>query len=249
MGQFKGQGVVIRSINLGEWDKLLTVFSEGRGKIKVVAKGARKVQSRYASLTQPFCNITFTVYSGKSIHTFGQVTLIESYRAIREDLTKMAYGLYMLELIDIALEDEQAHDDILSLLIACLHILSLTEHVELLLSFFLLRLLNRLGWWLSLAQCPVCGAKSGTRFSIEHLGFPCAQCQRSYSDALVTLSSDGLALLRELSGNDWLRIESLPLYGKGEQEVAAILDRAVSRKMEKKPESYAFLSLIRSTAR
>ena len=49
MGQFKGEGIVLRSMNLGEWDKLLTVFTQGQGRLKIVAKGARKIQSRYRS--------------------------------------------------------------------------------------------------------------------------------------------------------------------------------------------------------
>ncbi len=146
MPQFKGEGVVLRSSNLGEWDKLLVVLGQGAGKTRIVAKGARKVQSRYASLTQVFSHINYTVYSGRSLATFSQAELRQGFPALRDNLDKMAYGLYLLELVDSLLEEGQVHDDILSLLLASLHILSLSDKHELLLGFFQIRLLARLGW-------------------------------------------------------------------------------------------------------
>ncbi|KAF0198122.1 MAG: DNA repair protein RecO (recombination protein O) [Bacillota bacterium] len=251
MGQFKGEGIVLRSMNLGEWDKLLTVFTQGQGRLKIVAKGARKIQSRYASLTQLFCNIRFTVYQGKSVHTFSQVELIEGFRPLREDLGRMAYGIYMLEMIDATLEEGQSHDDILSLLIACLHILSHTDHLELLLAFYELRLLSRLGWGLSLESCPVCGGKMGAKFSIQNLGFPCSACipGGAGEKPLLTISLAAYSLLKTLCGGDWRRLEALPTGIPGEKEVAAVLDRIIYIKLEKRLESYVFLSQIRSTAR
>ena len=250
MGQFRGQGIVLRSMNLGEWDKLLTVFTEGQGKLKIVAKGARKVQSRYASLTQLFCNIRFTVYQGKSMHTFSQVELIEGFRPLREDLNRMTYGLYMLEMVDVTLVEGQSHDDILSLLIACLHILSHTDHLELLLAFYELRLLSRLGWRLNLLQCPVCGGRPGVRFSVQNLGFPCLGCTTGGTgETLITMSSDALSLLNTLCGGDWRCIEDLSSEVPGKNEVAAVLDRIIYAKLEKRLESYAFLTQIRNTAR
>ncbi|MDP3488199.1 MAG: DNA repair protein RecO [Bacillota bacterium] len=249
MGQFKGEGVVLRSMNLGEWDKLLTVFTYGQGRLKIVAKGARKIQSRYASITQLFCNVRFTVYRGKSMHTFSQVELIEGFRPLREDLGRMTYGLYMLEMVDATLDEGQSHDDILSLLIACLHILSHTEHLELLLAFFELRLLSRLGWALNLERCPVCNGKRGNKFSMQNLGFPCSACIPGDGEAFVTTSVVALSLLKTLGGGDWRPIEALPTDVPGGKEVTVLLDRIIYVKLEKRLESYAFLSQIRNTAR
>lgn len=250
MAQIKGEGIVLRATNLGEWDKLLVIFAEGRGKVKAVAKGARKIQSRYASLTQPFSHIRFTLYQGKSLHTFSQVELLEGYRSLREDLDKMAYGLYMLELVDAALVDDQPHDDILSLLIACLHILSHTARPELLLAFFELRYLSRVGFGLSVDTCPICAGRPGPKLSVEVPGFVCARCQSEGAPrAAVAISKEGLTLLKHLAGGDWRRVEALPEPALGEKEVSALLDRIVITKLEKRPESYTFLTQIRSSAR
>jgi DNA repair protein RecO len=149
MPQAKGDGIVLRVADFGEWDRLLVVFAAGSGKTRMVAKGARKAQSRYASITQPFCHLNYTYYSGRGLGTLSQAQLHNGFPAIRNDLDKMAYGLYLLELTDSFLEEGQEHDGVFSLLLAALHILCETADYELLLAFFQVRFLARLGWAVS----------------------------------------------------------------------------------------------------
>lgn len=149
MPQVKGEGIVLRAADFGEQDRLLIVFGMGRGKTRAVAKGARKAQSRYASLTQPFCHLNYTFYTGRGLGTLSQAELINGFPAIRDDLDKMSYGLYLLELVESFLEEGQEHDDIFSLLLASLHILASSCEHELLLAFFQVRFLARLGWAVS----------------------------------------------------------------------------------------------------
>lgn len=152
MPQAKGDGIVLRVADFGEWDRLLVVFAVGSGKTRMIAKGARKTQSRYASLTQPFCHLNYTYYAGRGLGTLNQAQLHNGFPEIRNDLDKMAYGLYMLELTDSFLEEGQKHDDVFSLLLAALHILCETTDYELLLAFFQVRFLARLGWAVSARQ-------------------------------------------------------------------------------------------------
>lgn len=152
MPQEKGDGIVLRVADFGEWDRLMVVFAAGRGKTRIIAKGARKAQSRYASIAQPFCHLGFTYYQGRGLGTLNQAELHNGFPGIRSDLDKMAYGLYVLELTDAFLEEGQEHDDILSLLLAALHILCDTTEYELFLAFFQTRFLARLGWAVSLEQ-------------------------------------------------------------------------------------------------
>jgi len=250
MPLLRGEGVVLRSMNLGEWDRLLVVLTVGLGKIKVVAKGARKVQSRYASITQPFSYLRFTSYRGKTFHTLSQVEVIEGYRPLRDNLEKIAYGLYLMELVDLSLVEEQAHDDILSLLLASLHILCHSERYELLLAFFELRLLSRLGFALDLRQCAECGGQAGHRLRLNAGGLLCDRCsQEGAAHGAVTVSSEALRLLAALRQNDWQKIETMPKTPVGEREMAALLDRIVSHRIEKTPESFKFLAEIRRGSR
>ena len=250
MPQVKGEGLVLRTTNLGEWDRLVVVLAAGMGKIRAVAKGARKVQSRYASVTQPLSHIRFTAYVGQSLPTLSQAEPLESFRSLREDLDSLAYALYMLELVDSSLVDAQPHDDVLSLAIACLHILCHTDHRELLLAFFELRLLARLGFGLELNACPRCAGPAGEHLALEIPGFPCQKCyRREVQGTQVKVSSTALNLLRKLRGGDWRAVEGLCAPVAGEREVAAVLDSIVFAKLEKRLASYAFLCAIRAAVR
>ncbi|MBT9153966.1 MAG: DNA repair protein RecO [Firmicutes bacterium] len=250
MPQVKAEGLILRSSNLGEWDRLVVVLAMGYGKVRVVAKGARKIQSRYASVTQPLTHLRFTAYVGGKLPTLSQAEALESFRPLRENLDSLAYALYILELVDMSLVDAQPHDDILSLAIACLHILSHTEHRELLLAFFELRLLARLGFALELGVCPRCAGLPGEHLVVDLPGFPCHKCsQREGPRTQIRVSGTAMNLLSKLSGGDWRAVEGLSAPVAGEREVAAVLDSIVFAKLEKRPESHAFLCAIRVAAR
>jgi len=250
MPQLKGEGLVLRSFNIGEWDRLLVIFVAGHGKVRAVAKGARKVQSRFASVTQPFSHLRFTLYQGRSLHTLSQVEMIEGFRPLRENLDKIAYGLYMMELVDLSLVDGQGHDDILSLLLACLHIMCHSERHELLLAFFELRLLSRLGFAVSVEHCIECGSDAPHKLLLTAPGFLCLSCSnRALSGGMVAVSQDAHRLLRVLSEGSWRGIEALPEPESAEREVAILLDRIMTHKLERTPESRAFLTELRQGAR
>jgi DNA repair protein RecO (recombination protein O) len=246
MPQVKGEGLILKAGNLGEWDRLVVVLAAGMGKMRAVAKGARKVQSRYASVTQPLTHMRFTAYVGRSLPTLSQAEPLESFRSLREDLDSLAYALYMLELVDVSLVDAQPHDDVLSLAIACLHILSHTEHRELLLAFFELRLLARLGFGLELNSCPRCAGPAGEYLVPDIPGFPCQKCsQGEIQGQRVKVSSTAHNLLLRLRGSDWRAVEGLCAPVAGEREVAALLDGVIFAKLEQRPASHAFLCAIR----
>lgn len=250
MPQLKGEGLVLRSYNLGEWDRLLLILVAGHGKVRAVAKGARKVQSRFASVTQPFSHLRFTLYQGKSLYTLSQVEMVEGFRPLRENLDKIVFGLYMMELVDLSLVDGQSHDDILSLLTACLHILCHSERHELLLAFFTLRLLSRLGFAVSVEHCMECGSKAGQKLVLAAPGFLCPTCSnRAQSQSLVTVSKEAHHLLLALSEGSWRRLETWPEPAPAEREVAVLLDRIMTHKLERTPESRAFLAELRRGTR
>jgi len=70
---YKEQGVVLRSIKLGEADKIVTVMTQGSGKVRAVAKGIRKTTSRFGARLEPFTHVSLMVYRGRgSLDTVSQ---------------------------------------------------------------------------------------------------------------------------------------------------------------------------------
>ena len=74
MPLYKEQGVVLRSVKLGEADKIVTVMTQGSGKVRAVAKGIRKTTSRFGARLEPFTHVSVMVYRGRgSLDTVSQV--------------------------------------------------------------------------------------------------------------------------------------------------------------------------------
>jgi len=104
-------GIVIKRRNYGEGDKLLIVFSREYGKLKVIAKGIRKVPSRRAGHVELFREVRMTIRRGSGMDYMSEVTstTVSSYK---ENLTLLGIVFVATELVDALLPDEQEHTDI-----------------------------------------------------------------------------------------------------------------------------------------
>ena len=108
MPPYKEQGVVLRSIKLGEADKIVTVMTQGSGKVRAVAKGIRKTTSRFGARLEPFTHVSLMLYHGRGqLDTITQAEIIAPHMAIREDLGLFAAGETMLEAVDKVAEEHE----------------------------------------------------------------------------------------------------------------------------------------------
>ena len=85
MSLYRDQGVVLRSIKLGETDRIVTILGQGSGKVRGVAKGVRKPGSRFGARLEPTSHVAFQCYRGRSdLDVVTQVETIDANRALRE---------------------------------------------------------------------------------------------------------------------------------------------------------------------
>ena len=94
------EAVVLRHSNWGEADRLLSLFSREAGKLRAVAKGARKIRSRKAGHLEPFTRVRLMLAHGRDFWIVTQAETVDAYLPLREDLLRTAYGAYVLELLD-----------------------------------------------------------------------------------------------------------------------------------------------------
>ncbi len=98
MPPYKEQGIVLRSIKLGEADKIVSILTQGSGKVRGVAKGIRKTTSRFGGRLEPFTHVNLMLYRGRgALDTITQAEIIAPHRNIRDDLSLFAAGETMLE--------------------------------------------------------------------------------------------------------------------------------------------------------
>src|SRR5512143_1045780 len=87
--------VVLRHSDWGEADRLLTIFSREQGKLRCVAKGARKLLSRKAGHLEPFTRVALLLAKGSDLWIVTQAETIEPWLPIKEDLTRTATAAYV----------------------------------------------------------------------------------------------------------------------------------------------------------
>lgn len=173
---YKEQGVVLRSHKLGEADKIVTVMTQGSGKVRAVAKGIRKTHSRFGARLEPFTHVSLMVYRGRgSLDTVSQAEIVTPFMALRGDLGLFAAGETMLEATDKVAEEHERNVRLFMLLLTGLRALDARPaDPAAVAESFLLKLLSLSGFHPALTACAGCGRPGATRFASGQGGAVCS---------------------------------------------------------------------------
>jgi DNA repair protein RecO (recombination protein O) len=178
--RFEEQALVLTTIDYGDADRLVTLFTRGRGKLTAFAAGARKSKRRFAGALQPFTLIRAQLVERRG-DTFrlDQADIRCVFHRIREELTLIARALYCVELCRELVRDREPHPELFSLLLEYLEKLDQKEAGPSSLIAFELSALAHAGLMPRLDRCTLCGADPGEspRFDPEHGGAVCDSCR------------------------------------------------------------------------
>lgn len=194
------EGLVLKVTKFKDSDKILTIFSKSNGKIQAMAKGARKPKSSLMGSTQLFCHSDFMLYRGKSFYHLNQSEVINSFYNLREDIFKLAYATYIMEIVESGITEEEENEKIFLLVLKALDILSSgkVDYLKLTLAFKI-KFISFLGYKPHLKSCVSCnGTLDGPlRFSRAHGGILCTKCLREdrYGDNISIEALKGLISL------------------------------------------------------
>jgi DNA repair protein RecO (recombination protein O) len=201
MPPYKEQGVVLRSHKLGEADKIVTIMTQGSGKVRAVAKGIRKTMSRFGARLEPFTHVSLMLYRGRGqLDTVTQAEIISPHGALRDDLALFAAGETMVEAVDKVAEEHERNVRLVLLLLAGLRALDRqpanpTGVAE----SFMLKLLSLSGFHPSLTACGACGSTDVRLFSYGLGGAICASCAEGRA---IPVSAGALGELARLATTD-----------------------------------------------
>jgi DNA repair protein RecO (recombination protein O) len=177
---FRVEAVVLRHANWGEADRMLTLYTRERGKLRAVVKGARKIRSRKAGHVEPFTHITLQLAKGRDIPIVTQVETLDAYLPLREDLQRTGYAAYMLELLDrFTYDEEGGNPSLFRLLTDSLERLCQVAEPWLCVRYYEMRLLDYLGFRPRLFECANCGREIQAEdqfFSPSAGGVVCPRC-------------------------------------------------------------------------
>jgi len=247
---YNAEGIVIRTRNFDEADKIVVMLTREEGKVEAVAKGARRPRSRFAAATQLFTQVRAQLFSGRKLDTLSQVEIVESFRHLREDLVRMAYATYACELMDALLPDRQRHEAPYLLLLTSLHLFNEPDLApEPLLRAYELKLLSMLGFRPSLNACVGCGTEAvqsggAVRFSPSLGGVLCPSCS-SEGEGALRLSLGALETMKRLLEGDIRRAHVIRLAGEMVGELDQALSAYILVRTERRLKSKEFLDSLR----
>jgi DNA repair protein RecO (recombination protein O) len=199
---YKTEAVVLRSLRLGEADRILHLYTLDRGRIGAVAKGVRKTKSRYGGRLEPLSHVELMLHQGSGeLQTVTGCTLVRSHRATREEPYRLGIGLIGAEAMLRLFTEQEANERAFGALTRFLDLLderavgSKRPAVDALALSFQLKLLWLSGYLPHLTSCADCGAENGlVGYSPRAGGAVCERC----ADGALSLAPPSLAAMERL---------------------------------------------------
>lgn len=219
----KCEGIVIRTNNYGESNKIVTIYSRENGKLGVMARGAKKTNSRLSSVSQLFTYGYFLFQKSSGLGTLQQAETITSMRHIREDLFKTAYATYVVELIDKGTEERKPNPFLFEMLFQTLTYINEEYDPDIVTHIFEMKMLPVLGLYPSLDKCAVCGETEGEfSFSFKENGIICHRCLGN-DPYHYKVSPQTIKLLRLFYHFDMNRLGKISLKDSTKEELKKII--------------------------
>jgi len=194
---YRVEGIVIRSMDYGESNKIVTLLTESQGKIGVLIRGAKKVRSRHSSLAQLFTYGEFSYFRTKGLGTLNHGEIIQSHHDLREDLDLSAHAAYAAELTDRTLQEDEPSIHYFEQLKAYLAALSEKKDIAIVTQLYEMRILDFAGYAPQVDVCVQCGQQdAASKLSLQFGGALCPRC--FHTDRYAILLSDSAFKLLKL---------------------------------------------------
>ncbi|MPY96231.1 MAG: DNA repair protein RecO [Acidimicrobiia bacterium] len=194
MSLYREHGIVLRTWRLGEADRIVSVLTRHHGKVRAVAKGARKTRSRFAARLQPSRHLSLQLFAGRGdLDTVTQAETVDGFTAIASDLGRLGRASVMLEVTEHVSLDREPNVALYQLLLGALRTLEAADR-PLVLTGFLLKLLTQEGVQPALDGCVSCGEREDlVTYDTASGGVRCRRCR-----AGLVLADGSLEVMRHI---------------------------------------------------
>jgi len=232
MGLVKTRAVVLKSQRWGEADRIVTLYTEKLGKIRGIARGARRMKSRLGGTLEPFGVIDLTVFekSPETLVRISQVDIIKSFRKIREDLTVMTAAARMVNMIKAITVDRDPNSSIFNTLVGGLHSLEDEGDPGLCSLLLQVHVLGQTGFRPQTDHCADCNAEidlAKAQFSPRSGGLVCRSCREGVVDRCFPMSPGSLAFIQQARRLTFPTVTRLRATGQIRREVEDVIDSYV----------------------
>lgn len=232
---FHAQAVVLRHMEYGEADRILTLYTLEKGKIKAIAKGVRKLHSRKAGHLEPFTRVNLFFAQGRDLSIITQAETISPFYKLRENLTLTSYSAYVVELLERFSYEEGPNRDLYNLLVDTLTRLETNPLSRTVIHYYEVRLLDLLGFRPDLQTCSKCGnaiKPEDQFFTALGGGIYCPGCGKNQSDAW-SVSMTTLKYMRHFQRSKYSKIKDIEIPEKSELEFTALIEKYMTYILER----------------
>ena len=224
-GKTVTSGVVLRVTDTKETDRILTVLTADRGKIPLIARGARRKNSRLAAACQLPAYSELTIYKRGGWYMLDEASPLELFDALGRDIELLALASWFCELTEAVCAEETPAPEMLSLLLNALYALCYTDKPpRIVKAAFQFRLMALAGFEPLAEGCALCGREDVDAPMLDVLGglVTCGGCKSHDAPLRLPLTAGGLAALRHVLTADTKRLYSFTL----EEGALTALDHA-----------------------
>ncbi|MGH2508248.1 MAG: DNA repair protein RecO [Ktedonobacteraceae bacterium] len=262
---YASEAIVLKRRDLGEADRVVTLFTPYKGKFSAVAKGARRPVSKLAGHLELLSCSQLQIALGRNLDIITQAEVRENFLHLRSELWHMTCGFYLVELVDRFVEERVLHAEIYALLLETLRYLdadasaleqqraqdegaSATPYVygktSLLLRYFELHLLTAVGYAPSLHSCVSCTSEllpqeNGFKASLG--GVLCPQCSHLWERHL---SLNAFKVLRYLQDKPWREAARVRLNAPLQAELEMVTHSLLRFHLERDLQTWSFLDML-----
>lgn len=237
---------MLKHADFGEADRLLTLYSREEGKIRAMAKGARKPGSRKGGHLEPFSRASLLLGKGREIPVVEQAEALDLNSALSQDLVALGYASYAVELLDKFSADHDPHGGVYRLIRDTLQRLARGEVLQLAVRFYEVKLLEQMGFRPELQRCLGCGnpiQPEDQYFSFEQGGALCPRCGSAARAQRISMPA--LKVLRHLQRSDFSEAQRAKPAPAVQLELESLMNLYVSYLLERNLNTPKFLRRVR----
>ncbi len=249
MSSYSTEAIVLQANDFQESDRLVIFFTRDFGKIRGIAKGAKKSKKRFGGTIELFSYVDLRFFEKRTLDLvrIEGAEFVQTFDHIRSDLHRIAYGSYLLELVTEMTAERQVSEQLFELLLYFLQWFNRTLPSEGYLRAFEIRLLSLLGYMPVLDRCASCEtAINGEEligFHVGQGGLLCCSCLPGHRGS-IEISLGTAKTLRLFQEIDLDKLHRLALSRKGLKESKKIMIPFIHYRLDREIRSLKFLTSI-----
>ncbi len=266
----KTEAIVIKAINFRDADKIITFFSRDYGKIQGIAKGIRKIRTKYSGKLDLFNRVNVIFFQkienpqqNQPLLRITQVDVVEVFPQLKDDFNKIIGASYIAEFLHRVFEDHDAsHAPVYALVCHALRTLAASQNIRVILPAFEVKLLAHLGYAPVLDHCTSC-RKTRTHmlnretrdqhstpesllgFNFSTGGMLCHRC-KFLKKGTIEVTPESIDILQKLLDTEMREMADIPLLPKFHREIKVLLTGYIQYHLGIALKTDAFVQKLRS---